>query len=158
MWQEHVWHQVQYFSLNALICALLCEETDRSLMINFCMEPAVAVCVALVALTVCMRQIVQKQRKRSSQGVVPGLPWLGNTISLALQGASFIHRCKLQVSMRTCHKHRAHANIRTYSMISYAQALDWFTAWKHLQAEASRPADDIPAGSREHQAVFHSPR
>lgn len=57
-----------------------------------------AACLALACTTWFWykRVLLLRQRDRAAP-VVGGLPLIGNTISLALHGAKFVHRCRLEV-------------------------------------------------------------
>lgn len=60
-------------------------------------------CILAVAVSIYVqkRNRCYWSRKSSGASTVPGLPLLGNTVSLATQGARFVHSCKRLVRQNT---------------------------------------------------------
>ena len=70
-------------------------------------------CILAVAVSIYVQERCRYHRTRKTSGAstVPGFPLLGNTISLATQGARFLHDCKRLVRHSTfqhAHDYRQH--------------------------------------------------
>lgn len=111
----------------------------------------VAICVVAVVLAFCVQSVYRSKVQNNHQQapLVPGLPLLGNTISLATHGAGFIHQCRRLVCRR---------NLQAYLTLHCSLKVDQFcAAWGYFQTHASRAVHDLFVGSCKHQVILHRP-
>lgn len=106
--------------------------------------------IFLISFAYCY--VFTYSRRRDTAPSVLGLPLVGSTISLAVQGAGFVHACRKRVS-----KNALVLVISEYNECVQAKST-LIAVWGHCQAVLRRPAHDLSVWSRCHEAILLSTR